>query len=189
MKQETIYYIYAGKAIFVWNTRLYDFTSINNKTLVMYDNIVSLHRFWLRINLNIFNLGFFLFGSFFFKGGEAVILLWKYFRIPPDVQSTQILIFFFHITIYIWKNGKADLDMNCLLRNSRNISLSYLFITISHSFGARSGREKLIFLKTGSNSRILQTTDTALGIMKTYFISYWSEPSFGLEPRSDRIYY
>lgn len=79
--------------------------------------------------------------------------------------------------------------MNCLLRNSRNISLSYLFITISHSFGARSGREKLIFLKTGSNSRILQTTDTALGIMKTYFISYWSEPSFGLEPRSDRIYY
>lgn len=129
-----------------------------------------------------------MFGSFFFKGGEAVILLWKYFRIPPDVQSTQILIFF-HITIYIWKNGKADLDMNCLFRNSRNISLSYLFITISHSFGARSGGEKLIFPKTGSNSRILQTTDTALGIMKTYFISYWSEPSFGLEPRSDRIYY
>lgn len=55
MKQETIYYIYAGKAIFVWNTRLYDFTIINNKTLVMYDNIVSLHRFWLRINLNIIN--------------------------------------------------------------------------------------------------------------------------------------
>lgn len=103
MKQETIYYIYAGKAIFVWNTRLYDFTSINNKTLVMYDNIVSLHRFWLRINLNIINLGGgVLFGSFFFKGGEAVILLWKYFRIPPDVQSTQILIFFF-ILQYIFE--------------------------------------------------------------------------------------
>lgn len=71
----------------------------------MYDNIVSLHRFWLRVNLNIINLGFFVFfggGSFFFKGGDAVMLLCKYFRIPPDVQSTQILIFFF-ILQYIFE--------------------------------------------------------------------------------------
>lgn len=68
----------------------------------MYDNIVSLHRFWLRINLNIINLGVFLFGSFFFKGGDAVMLLCKYFRIPPDVQSTQILIYFFsYYNIYL----------------------------------------------------------------------------------------
>lgn len=155
---------------------------------------MSLHRFechsfgivliWMYINLEVF----FVWSFKKKKKKEVDALFCKYFRIPPDVQSTQILLlFFFHITIYMWK--KADLDMNCLLRNSRNISLSYLIITISHSFGARSGREKLIFLKTGSNSRILQTTDTALGIMKTYFISYWSEPGFGLEPRSDTIYY
>lgn len=131
-----------------------------------------------RINLNVL-------GGFYRGVGVQIF--------PNSTKCLEytdfILYIYIYITIYMWKNGKADLDMNCLFRNSRNISLSYLFITISHSFGARSGREKLIFLKTGSNSRILQTTDTALGIMKTYFISYWSEPGFGLEPRSDTIYY
>lgn len=80
-----MYYIYVGKVIFVWNIWLYDFISINNKMLVMYDNIVLLYRFWFCINLNIINLGVFLFGFFFFKGGEVVIWFWKYFWILLDV--------------------------------------------------------------------------------------------------------